>query len=81
MAHFYANIRGSARKGVTRCGTKNSGISGHIRGWNLGVRVVGSTKTDSDGDYDTFTVWLTSGSNGCQNDMCLGTFIEDDLRE
>jgi len=38
MSHFYASIKGS-RGEATRLGTPNSGIKGHIRGWNLGVRV------------------------------------------
>lgn len=75
MSRFYASIEGSARTKATRCGTKKSGISGHIRGWNLGIRVEGSHQEFG----DTFTAWLTSGSAGSKNDICLGTFTEDDL--
>ena len=40
MSHFYASIQGS-RGEATRCGAKNSGIAGHIRGWSSGVYVRG----------------------------------------
>ncbi len=38
MSRFYADIQGN-RGRATRCGSKGSGISGHIRGWNTGCRV------------------------------------------
>ncbi len=69
MAHFYASIQGS-RGGATRCGTPNSGIEGHIRGWNVGVRVDG--EKDKDGD-DVFEVFATSGSTGAHGSVHVGT--------
>ena len=60
MAHFYASIQGS-RGEATRLGTKNSGISGHVRGWHVGGEV--DMSVDSEGrDVATFTA--TGGSNG-----------------
>lgn len=38
MSRFYASIKGN-RGEVTRTGTVSSGITGHIRGWNIGVKV------------------------------------------
>lgn len=38
MARFYSSIQGN-RSEATRMGTPASGISGHIRGWNIGARV------------------------------------------
>ena len=35
MSKFYGSIEGSAKTTATRCGTKNSGIESHTRGWNL----------------------------------------------
>jgi hypothetical protein len=60
MAHFYADIQGN-RGMATRMGTPNSGINGHIRGWNIGVKVVGWV--DENGK-DCFQVHKTGGSTG-----------------
>lgn len=38
MAEFYGSIQG-ARGQATRCGTKSSGLHGHIRGWETGAGV------------------------------------------
>ncbi len=72
MAQFYAEIQGN-RGEATRMGTKNSGIRGHIRGWNVGVRIEGSH-----GDRDTFDVYATSGSSGRSGAGFLGTVTLDD---
>ena len=69
MAHFYASIKGNRGMG-TRMGTKNSGISGHIRGWNLGVRVEGWI--DPQGN-DYFDVYRTGGSSGSKSDRLITT--------
>ena len=58
MAHFYASISGAAGE-ATRLGHKNSGITGHIRGWNVGARV---DVTHEDG-RDVVRVFKTGGSN------------------
>lgn len=76
MSRFYASIQGS-RGGATRVGTKNSGLSGHIRGWNVGCRVQLST---NDKDEDICTVILTGGSNGSEREVQFGTFTEKDLK-
>ena len=64
MAHFYGQLQGS-RGEATRCGNKNEGIRGHIRGWDVGVRVEGYYD-DELGDF--FNVYVTSGSNGGRSD-------------
>ena len=74
MSHFYANIKGS-RGEATRCGTKASGMEGHIRGWDLGVHV---TLVNTDSGEDRVAVYLTAGSNGGK-DRYLGTFTASDL--
>lgn len=61
MSRFYASIQGS-RGPATRQGTPKSGIEGHIRGWNAGVKVYGDT--GADGEEDRFHVYITGGSNG-----------------
>ena len=76
MSHFYSSIQGS-RGEATRCGTKSSGMIGHIRGWNLGCEVY--MYVDEDGK-DRCQVYLTSGSNGRYSSKCLGDFTEEDLK-
>lgn len=66
MAQFYAAIQGH-RGEASRLGTKQSGISGHIRGWNVGVAVYIS---HVDGK-DVVSVYRTTGSNGCGYDRTL----------
>ena len=73
MSHFYLSGQGS-RGETTRCGTKNSGISGHIRGWRAGVRVEGNSR----GDNDEFLVYKTGGSNGYGESEYIGKVVEDD---
>lgn len=75
MAHFYASIKGS-RGEATRIGTKNSGIQGHIRGWNIGAKV--HCSVDKNGD-DTVDIYLTSGSSGHKMSKHIGTFTVDYL--
>jgi len=74
MAQFYASIQGN-RGEATRMGTKSSGIKGHIRGYHVGIQVVGR---DVDGE-DTFDVYLTSGSNGERAGKHIGSFTSKDL--
>ena len=69
MSRFYASIEGN-RGPATRMGTPNSGISGHVRGWNMGIRVEGY---DYEGS-DHFRVYLTGGSNGACSDQLVGEF-------
>ena len=73
MSQFYADIQGS-RGPATRQGGKESGIRGHIRGWDIGVRVEGTH-----GTVDAFHIHLTPGSNGNGGEVFLGTFTRQDL--
>jgi hypothetical protein len=75
MAHFYAEIKGN-RGEATRMGTKESGIRGHIRGWDVGIKVYGSVGEDGE---DEFTVYLTPGSNGGKSGKLIGVFKKEDL--
>lgn len=38
MGHFYGNLQGN-RGEATRMGSKDSGITAHIRGWSTGIYV------------------------------------------
>lgn len=69
MAHFYGSVQGS-RGEATRCGTKRSGMSSHVRGWNVGVDArmdKASYPTREDGE-DLAIATFTGGSNGSYTD-------------
>jgi hypothetical protein len=72
MAHFYATVTGSRDTTATKTGTKQSGMTAHIRGWEIGVRVC---LTHSNGK-DTVSVYRTSGSNGRQSEQLIAKFTE-----
>ena len=61
MAHFYGSMQGNKGE-VTRCGTKKSGMTAHIRGWNIGVKV--NIRHDKETGKDNYTIYETGGSNG-----------------
>jgi len=73
MAHFYGEIYGQAKTSATRRGSKNSGLTGHLRGWNIGVRV---ELTHRNG-VDVIEVYQTNGSNGGEKDVLIATLRED----
>jgi hypothetical protein len=71
MAHFYASIQGN-RGEATRLGSKASGITGHIRGWNVGARV---DVIHEDGK-DVVRVFKTTGSSGRGSSELIAEFSE-----
>lgn len=77
MSRFYAEIHGSAQTSATRCGSASSGISGHIRGWDVGVAVEGEQDYESPAS-DRFYVYATSGSNGTYGRLLLGVVQLDE---
>lgn len=66
MAQFYGEIKGN-RGRVTRTGTKNSGMQAHVRGWNIGVKVILSHVNGS----DYIEVWETGGSHNPNTKVLL----------
>jgi len=61
MARYIAEIEGN-RGPASRLGTPESGIYGHIRGWDAGVSV--NIRPDYDNpDKDVVTISATGGSN------------------
>ncbi len=62
MSRFYASIQGS-RGETTRQGTADSGIHGHIRGWNSGCLVEISPDPENP-ETDLIEIYSTNGSNG-----------------
>ena len=76
MGHFYASIQGN-RGEVSRMGTANSGITGHIRGWDIGGRIF-CGHDPKFGDYVDF--YLTSGSNGHRPSKRIGRFFTKEMQ-
>ncbi len=70
MSRFYASIQGGKSE-ATRQGTPNSGIQGHVRGWGLGVAVIGSPDLN-DVKNDTFDIYMTTGSNNKAKHVYIG---------
>ncbi len=68
MSKFYGDLQGS-RGEATRCGTKQSGIRSHVRGWHVGIRATVDDRLAG----DTVHVYATSGSsnNGTSYDGFL----------
>lgn len=62
MSRFYGNITNN-RSTVTKCGHKD-GLTAHIRGWNLGIRV--DSYINEQGQ-DSFRIYKTFGSNNPSN--------------
>ena len=71
MAQFKADIKGS-RGSVSRLGGKTSGITGHIRGWESGIRIEGHHDEDLG---DIFMIYQTSGSGFKARDILVGKLI------
>ena len=71
MAQFRADIKGS-RGSVSRLGGKTSGITGHIRGYEAGIRVEGHHDEDLG---DIFMVYQTSGSGFKSPSILIGKLI------
>lgn len=59
MAQFYGHMQGN-RGTATRMGTKDSGITAHIRGWNVGISI--TCHVDDKGN-DVCVAHETGGSN------------------
>ena len=72
MSHFYASIEGN-RGMATRCGTKNSGIQGHIRGWRVGAKVECDVNCNG---KDVVRVYSTGGSRSPMTQKLIAEFTE-----
>ena len=59
MSHFYGSLQGD-RGEVTRRGNKVSGISSHVRGWDIGVRVEAQITPEGKSQC---LIYQTKGSN------------------
>jgi hypothetical protein len=59
MARFYGTLTGQAKTSAKRRGSPNSGVTAHVRGRNIGVRV----EVYADNGADVIRVYRTGGSN------------------
>ena len=66
MSRFYGDLKGN-RGQATRCGTTDSGIGGHIRGWQVGADVdclaIEEILPDKKTQVDEVRVSRTGGSS------------------
>lgn len=74
MSRFYGSMKG-ARGETTRCGNSISGITAHVRGWDIGAEAYVRCLTTGE---DIVSVYVTGGSNGSCAKLFLGTFIRTD---
>ena len=72
MSRFYGSLQGN-RGRATRCGTANSGIDSHTRGWNIGARV--NCFVNANGE-DEVWVYLTGGSTNPSQTLDLGAYVK-----
>lgn len=73
MTRFYASIHGS-RGEATRRGTAESGIVGHVRGWDIGAKVVCHVNEQGD---DEVLVYRTGGSHEYTGSELIARFTAD----
>jgi len=76
MSRFYADLHNGG-KAVRRQGHSAHGIRADIRGWRVGVRVVGRADDDDTGMDDVFELYATGGSSQ-STDTLIGTIREGD---
>jgi hypothetical protein len=73
MAQFRATIHGQ-RGEASRLGSKKTGITAHVNGWDAGISVYAAHQNGR----DAFEVRLTTGSNGYGSSRTLGTLVNTD---
>lgn len=74
MAHFYGEMFGKGETKASRTGTKGTGLSAHIRGWEIGVEVM--LWYDHSRGKDMVRVTRTGGSNGRTRKQVVAEFEE-----
>lgn len=68
MSHFYCTMVGKAGE-ATRSGTVASGMTAHVRGWDVGVKI---HAYEQDG-VDCFAISASDGSSGGSTVIVIGT--------
>ena len=77
MPRYTANCTGSQRNRIDHYGSKESGISAHIRGWSVGIKVKGRPALVGLKSQDRFVVRLSGGSRHGKVPHCGMTVTED----
>ena len=72
MSHFYISVN-NVRGTYTHTGTKK-GLTAHIRGWNIGVKV--NLKYNKETKKDYIEIYQTGGSNGIEQDKLIKVLKE-----
>lgn len=72
---FYGTMNNGG-KAATKGGTAKTGLSGHLRGWNIGAEV--SLSVDKDNN-DQIEINITRGSENPTTAKRLGTFTLKDI--
>ena len=75
MSHFYGSMQG-ARKEQTCCGTKQSSMSAHIRGWDLGAKVL--LWHDEESNKDHLRISITGGGHNSDSIKTVYEGTSDD---
>jgi hypothetical protein len=75
MSRFYGSLTGSARTTATKRGTPSSGVSAHVRGWNIGGKV--QVLEGADG-RDMVMFRLTGGSNNESSEIIAAYALNSD---
>ena len=71
MARFYGEINGKANTSATREGTEKSGMTAHIRGWDIGIYIQCYV---NDKGKDAIKVMKTNGSNDPSTTELIGVY-------
>ena len=66
MSNLYGTLSGE-RKDINKTG--HTRLDAHIRGWEVGVYVVG---VHDENKQDSFKIYATHGSNGHGGDLLIG---------
>ncbi len=73
MSHFYGEMFGSAKNPATMRGHKTTGLEAHLRGWNIGVKVI----LQNNNGVDEIYLYKTGGSNDPSGKF-LGVLTDDE---
>lgn len=75
MTHFYTSVRGTGKSEATKSGTKKTGMVAHVRGWDIGARVV-IEHVDGKDMVRVYKTHGTNGDKGGNNDELIATLCE-----
>ena len=74
MSHFFGEIQGN-RGSTSRGGSRSSGIWAHVRGWNVGCKIVCGINKEG---LDEIVIYKTGGSNGMFTEEIIAVINEEE---